>query len=110
MMAENVIELLDAPGEWFYRKSTGDLWFYPPAGANLSTATIELASISQLLRFVGTSGTSANSVKYITFNNVAFTHAYRSLFDSTGQFYELVTARTGVFAARARFSCRMRKI
>ena len=46
---------------------------------------------SQLLRFVGTSGTSANSVKYITFNNVVFTHAYRSLFDSTGQFYELVT-------------------
>ena len=91
-MAENVIEFLDSPGEWFYRKSTGDLWFYPPAGANLSTATVELASISQLLRFVGTSGTSATSVKYITFDNVVFTHAYRSLFDSTGEFYEKVTA------------------
>ncbi|MGA2507335.1 MAG: T9SS type A sorting domain-containing protein [Chitinispirillaceae bacterium] len=91
MMAENVIEFLDAAGEWFYRKSTGELWFYPPAGANLSTSTIELASISQLLRFVGSGGTSANSVKYITFRNVTFTHAYRSLFDSTGQFYELVT-------------------
>jgi hypothetical protein len=91
-MVENIYELLDAQGEWFYRKSTGDLWFYPPAGTNLSTATVELASISQLVRFVGTSGTSANSVKYITFDNVVFTHTYRSLFDSTGQFYELVTA------------------
>ena len=89
-MAENVIEFLDSPGEWFYRKSTGDLWFYPPAGTTLGGSTVELASISQLVRFVGTSGTSANSVKYITFNNVVFTHAYRSLFDSTGQFYEMV--------------------
>ena len=91
VMAENVIELLDSPGEWFYRKSTGDLWFYPPVGTNMSTATVELASLTQLVRFTGTSGTTANSVKYITFDNVVFTHAYRSLFDSTGQFYEKVT-------------------
>jgi hypothetical protein len=91
VMAENVIEFLDAQGEWFYRKSTGDLWFYPPAGTNMNTATVELASISQLVRFTGTSGTTANSVKFITFDNVVFTHAYRSLFDSTGQFYEKVT-------------------
>jgi len=90
-MVENIIELLNAQGEWFYRKSTGELWFYPPTGTNMSTATIELASVTQLLRFTGTSGTTNNSVKYITFYNVTFTHAYRSLFDSTGQFYELVT-------------------
>jgi hypothetical protein len=91
MMAENVFEFLNAPGEWFYRKSTGELWFYPPTGTDLSKATIELASISQLIRFVGTSGTTANSVKYITFRNITFTHTYRSLFDSTGQFYEKIT-------------------
>jgi len=91
VMAENIIEFLDSPGEWFYRKSTGDLWFYPPAGTDMGTATVELASISQLVRFTGTSGTTANSVQYITFDNVVFTHAYRSLFDSTGQFYEKVT-------------------
>lgn len=91
-MVENIYELLDAQREWFYRKSTGELWFYPPTGTNMSTATVELASISQLVRFAGTSGTSANSVKYITFENITFAHTYRSLFDSTGQFYELVTA------------------
>jgi len=90
-MVENIYELLDAVGEWFYRKSTGELFFYPPAGTNLNSATIELASISQLIRFVGSGNTTANSVKYITFNNIAFTQTYRSLFDSTGQFYEKVT-------------------
>ena len=90
-MVENIYELLDAQGEWFYRKSTGELWIYPPAGTNLGSATIELAAISELLRFVGSGPTSAGSVKYITFDNITFTHTYRSLFDSTGQFYELVT-------------------
>lgn len=90
-MIENIYELLDAPGEWFYRKSTGELWFYPPAGTDLNTSTIELASISQLIRFVGSGANSSNSVKYINFDNIAFTHTYRSLFDSTGQFYEKVT-------------------
>ncbi len=90
-MAENIFEFCNAPGEWFYRKTTGELWFYPPAGTNLSNSTIELASISQLIRFYGSNGTTANSVKNITFRNVTFTHVYRSLFDSTGQFYEKVT-------------------
>jgi hypothetical protein len=88
-MVENIIELLDARGEWYYRKSSGDLWFYPPSGTNMSTAVIEMASLTQLLRFEG-SGTS-NTVKNIQFDNVTFTHAHRSLFDSTGQFYELIT-------------------
>ncbi|MBN2188632.1 MAG: right-handed parallel beta-helix repeat-containing protein [Chitinispirillaceae bacterium] len=90
-MVENIIEQLNAQGEWFYRKSTGALWFYPPSGTNMSTATIELAAVTQLLRFVGSGNTSANSVKYITFNNITLTHVYRSLFDSTGQFYEKIT-------------------
>jgi hypothetical protein len=92
MMAENISEFLNAAGEWYYKKSTGDLYFYPPAGTNMSTATIELASVTQLLQFNGSSASSANSVKYIQFKNVVFTHSYRSLFDGTGEFYEKVTA------------------
>lgn len=91
MVAENIVEFLDAPGEWFYRKSTGDLWFYPPSGTNMAAATVELASLTQLVRFVGASATSAGSVKHIAFDNVVFTHAFRSLFDGTGAFYEKIT-------------------
>lgn len=29
-MVENLFEELDAPGEWYYRKSTGQLYFWPP--------------------------------------------------------------------------------
>jgi hypothetical protein len=79
-MVENIFEELDAAGEWFYRKSTGQLFFWPPAGANLSTATIELASQDELIRFVGSSASSASSVKYIQFDGITFTHAYRTLF------------------------------
>jgi hypothetical protein len=82
-MVENIFEELDAPGEWFYRKSTGQLFFYPPAGTNLATSTIELASQDELLRFVGTSGATAASVKFIQFKGVTFTHTYRTLFSRT---------------------------
>jgi hypothetical protein len=88
-MAENCYEFLDAAGEWFYRKSTGDLFFWPPSGTDLTTAAVELASLSELLRFVGASASAC--VQYIQFDNVIFTHAYRTLFDGTGDFYEKIT-------------------
>jgi hypothetical protein len=86
-MVENIFEELDAAGEWFYRKSTGQLFFWPPAGTNLSAATIELASQDELLRFIGTSNATAGSVKFIQFNRITFTHAFRTLFSQT---YETV--------------------
>ncbi len=76
-MVENIFEELDAPGEWYYRKTTGELFFYPPSGTDLTTATVELASQDELLRFVGTSSSRA---QYITFKGVTFTHTYRTLF------------------------------
>jgi len=76
-MVENIFEELDAPGEWYYRKSTGQLFFWPPAGANLSTARIELASQDELIRIVGT---ATDRVKYVQFNGFTITHTYRTLF------------------------------
>jgi hypothetical protein len=86
-MVENIYEELDAAGEWFYRKSTGQLFFWPPTGTNLSTATVELASQDELLRFVGSASGTAGSVKYIQFNGIAFTHTFRTLFSKP---YEMV--------------------
>ncbi len=77
-MVENIFEELDTAGEWFYRKSTGQLFFWPPAGTNLSSATIEFASQDELIRLVGTDSNS--TVQYITFNGLTFTHTYRTLF------------------------------
>jgi hypothetical protein len=80
-MVENIYEELDTAGEWFYRKSTGQLFFYPPAGAKLTTDTVELASLDQLISIVGTSTTAP--VKYLSFNGFTLTHTYRTLFSQT---------------------------
>jgi hypothetical protein len=80
-MVENIFEELDAPGEWYYKKSTGQLYFYPPSGTDLGTATIELASQDELLRVVGTSATA--TVQYLTFKGLTFTGTYRTLFSKT---------------------------
>jgi hypothetical protein len=80
-MVENIFEELDAAGEWFYRKSTGELFFYPPSGTDLGSATIELASQDELIRVVGTSATA--TVQYLTFKGLTFTGTYRTLFSKT---------------------------
>jgi hypothetical protein len=77
-MVENILEELDAPGEWYYKKSTGQLYFWPPAGTDLGSSTIELASQDELFRVVGTSSTAA--VQYVSFSGLTFTGTYRTLF------------------------------
>jgi len=97
-LVENIYEELDAAGEWFYRKSTGQLFFYPPAGTDLSTATIELASQDELFRFVGSASGTAGSVKYIQINGLTLTHTYRTLFSKP---YENVQASDWAIARSA---------
>jgi hypothetical protein len=79
-MIENIFELLDSQGEWFYRKSTGELFFWPPSGTDLSAATIELASQDELIHITGTSMTA--KVSYITFKGLTFTQTCRTMFNT----------------------------
>lgn len=76
-MVENVFEELDAPGEWFYDQAQGTLYFYPPAGMDLPTATIEAASLEELIRVVGAAD---EKVKHLTFSHFTFTGTRRTLF------------------------------
>ncbi|MFC1763257.1 PDZ domain-containing protein [Planctomycetota bacterium] len=76
-MVENIFEELDAPGEWFYDKAAGKLYFYPPAGMKLSKAVVEVASTEELIRVVGS---AESKVKYLTFDNFTFTQTHRTLF------------------------------
>jgi hypothetical protein len=76
-MVENIFEELDAEGEWFYDESAGKLYFYPPAGLDLSTATFEGASLEELIRVVGS---DSEKVRYLTFSNFTFTATHRTLF------------------------------
>ena len=50
---ENIFEELDAPGEWFLDAKTSTLYFYPPQGLDLATATVEVVRLRHLVEFRG---------------------------------------------------------
>ena len=83
VMVENVKEELDSPGEWYYDGTSGQLLYYPPAGTDLTTATVETAEQDQLITLTGTS--VKHPVQNITFDGLHFTDTHRTLFDSTFQ-------------------------
>jgi hypothetical protein len=76
-MVENIFEELDSPGEWFYNRNSGDLYFYPPNGTNLKSSTVEMACLEELIKVVGN---SSGKVKYLTFSGFTLTHVKRTLF------------------------------
>lgn len=95
-MVENIFEELDAPGEWFYDKPAGELYFYAPEGADLSTARMETAERDELIRVVGEGPDSP--VRHLTFSGFTFTQAHRTLFNHPYEKLQLgdwAIARTG---------------
>ncbi|MER6582261.1 PDZ domain-containing protein, partial [Nonomuraea sp. NPDC001023] len=77
-MVENVLEELDAPGEWFYDKDAGRLYLQPPAGLDPATARVETAEREELVRVVGDSPSAP--VRDLTFTGFTFTQTHRTLF------------------------------
>ena len=76
---ENIREELDAPGEWFHDAKTGILYFFPPAGTDLKTATVEVVRLRHLIEF---NGSQAKPVKFITLRGLTFRHAARTFMDN----------------------------
>ncbi len=66
-MVENAFDELDAPGEWYYDRAglagaAGTLYFYPPAGVDLTkpgSYTLEMAVLERLIQFDGGCGAGA---------------------------------------------------
>jgi hypothetical protein len=50
---ENIFEELDTVNEWYYNKKIKTLYYYPPDGLDLSTATIETPQLAHLFEFKG---------------------------------------------------------
>ena len=76
---ENVFEELDAPGEWFLNHKTHTLYFYPPAGLDLSTATVDATRLPSLVEF---RGSETQPVKFITLRGLTFRQAARTVMDT----------------------------
>jgi len=74
-VVENVLDELDAPGEWYFDKAAGTLYFYPPAGSDLSSALIEVAGIETIIQF---QGTSTAAVKWINLDGFRYNATSRT--------------------------------
>lgn len=74
-MVENVFEELDATGEWFHDRTSNTLYYQPPAGTDLKTATVEGVRLPRLLSFEGAQG---KAVKFIGLRGLTFRHAART--------------------------------
>ena len=76
---ENIREELDAPGEWYHDARTGTLYFFPPAGTDLKSVTVEVVRLRHLIEF---NGSQASPVKFITLRGLTFRHAARTFMDN----------------------------
>ena len=74
-VVENVLDELDAPGEWYFDKAAGTLYFYPPTGTDLSTALIEAAGLETIIQF---QGTSTAPVKYVNLDGFRYNATSRT--------------------------------
>lgn len=80
MIVENVMEELDAPGEWYYNSEEGNLYFYPPEDVDVSKAVLEGAVTSDLIKLIGDS--PEEPVRNIRFCGIEFAKTHRTLFNS----------------------------
>jgi hypothetical protein len=76
---ENIFEELDAPGEWFLDARSHTLYFHPPAGLDLSKATVEATRLRSLVEF---RGTETKPVRFVTLRGLTFRHAARTVMDT----------------------------
>ena len=68
---ENVLEELDAPGEWYLDEDDGILYYMPEDGLELETATVEVPLLQQVVWFVGT---QEEPVRHITLRGFRIAH------------------------------------
>lgn len=72
LYAENALELLDEPGEFYLDKDTKTLYYYPRNGQNMSTAEVYVPVVETLVDIKGTS--LSNKVKNLQFEGIHFKH------------------------------------
>ena len=68
---ENVFEELDAPGEWYYERDTGRLFYMPAAGFDLQTALVEVPLLQQAVEF---RGRQEEKVEHVILSGIKITH------------------------------------
>jgi hypothetical protein len=79
LFVENIFEELDAPGEWFLDEQTSTLYFYPPAGLDLDSATVDVVRLANLVTI---GDASLPHVHYLTLEGLTFRHTLRTFMET----------------------------
>lgn len=98
-MVENIFEELDAPGEWYYNKETGVLYYLPQEDMILETAAFEIVTTEEFIRIQGES--PENPISNIHIQGIQFIRSYRTLF--TGNYERPLRGDWGIVRAGAIF-------
>lgn len=76
---ENILEELDAPGEWFLDATSHTLSYSPPTGLDLGRATVEATRLRRLVEF---RGSEQEPVRHVALRGLTFRHAARTVMDT----------------------------
>lgn len=79
---ENVIEELNAPGEWFYDKEDGSIYYKPGAGLELAKAVFEVSLLENILTI---KGSREHPVANVVINGITFQHTLRTFMKTREQ-------------------------
>lgn len=70
---ENAYELLDNPGEWYFNRTTRELFYIPREGENMKTAEVFIpGSVETILSIKGMS--LSDKAQNLVFDGLTFTH------------------------------------
>ena len=73
-IVENVFEGLDAPGEWYLNRRTGQLFYYPLAGEDLAKVEVVAPFAAAHLRLEGQPA-ERRYVEHLRFRNLSFAYS-----------------------------------
>jgi hypothetical protein len=76
---ENIFEELDAPDEWFLNKNAHTLYYFPPAGLDLSKAEVEIVRLRSLIEVRGDLN---HPVRFLRFTGLKFRHTLRTFMEN----------------------------
>ncbi len=96
-MVENVLEELDAPGEWFFDKAKRKLYFMPTNDIDMSNESCEGVVLKSLIKV---EGSVDNPVKDVKIEGISFTHTQRTLFE---EYEQLLRSDWSIYRGSALF-------